>query len=878
VAYEDLRAHVDPTGALSSVPDSLFLGYVADHKLLDGAPPPQSNGWDALVSGVKGIPKDLAAVGKAGLGVAASTFGDIGNLSRVMTAPTPEGPAMALWNMKPSERASALGGAALAAGGPAEGMAGELAAKAGLKGLAAKVAAGAGVWGPAGALESIAAGRTSPGQVAGSAALSGGVGALMHGMAGEPRPAMEPPTAPPPEGTMIARSGIGPLVSDVKTRLSGLGPQGHEIRNKIEAAVQQSQSEPGQYLEPFSAALQDITKGTGSHALTNDQRSALLGVLERQQNPGTVPENLLPVAQQMGEYFGGTGQRATGLGVTVEGKPFKPLPDYFPHHAPTVDELSKSTDLQAAMARNLQDLGVAKSPEEADALVQDQLKFVKSQGKHGGQLATRAIAAMNPDASPEALRNALLNPKPKLRQPGSSLEFSRTINSPFYDPRPDVVFPRHVVETEKALAEIQHYGQDASKLTGLWQALPPEKHREAEWLIRTATESHEAVDPRFTKALGALRNLQLSAFSPGTTYKNVTQRANNLLTSDVPEFAAHGMVPTKAAEKTAARSGALAEGAHENLAQALGNEPGVMGKYLKTIGFTPVERGNRRTASETGIKEAQKYAARLAKNPNDRVAAYRLARAGVPGATGALTDQQGRLAALNRSNLAQFRSHPLDLPDWFTSHPLGRTLSLFKGFDYQQTKLVLDETLGRLGSGQPGDVARGVRNLAIVAAVYPAIGETVNDVYGLLFNREKPKETAARTKAFIEDVARTASGKMTPPQFAKKYVGRYGEDMLAGAAPGTGGALVQAAQFGKGDRGGSIAKYLAGPVVSRTAEAGQLASDLGGKLAAKGGGGKPKKTEMTPAEKRQILRLTLGGMGSLAGAWMYPSNSKKKAQ
>lgn len=860
-----------------------------------------------------------AAMGKVKAGLAdlaKNTVADIGGLGALLSNPSQAG--LAFIGASPEAQQHMLGGAALGAGAPAEKFVAEKLAGRALGPLLTKLAVGAGVWAPVGAASSVLAGRTAPGQVAASAGLAGGLGALLT--KGEVPPSARPfmpPVAtseralgqmheladagvlpgtgiaesavvPPAEGTMLARSPLGPVVSSVGQRLKALGPEGAQIAAKVNAVADESRIGAANVLEPFDTALHAATRGRPGVNLTPDERSAILGVLERRQPTEGVPPNVLPLLEQEQNYFARTPARASQLEVTTknpltgERAPFAPVPDYFPHQYNSADELKSDADLRQAIERNLLDKGQAATPEEANRAVLDYAQYVDSGGRKGGQLAMQVAARANPGATPAKLRNWLLNPVPNVRRAVGSLEFTRTVNNPFYDPRPEVVFPRHVEAVERGLSEIKHYGQDATQLESLKNALPPQSQRTAEWLTRTATESHEPPDPGMAKWLGRWRAFQLRTFTPLTTTKNFSQRVNNLLTSNVGSFLRRGVFTDPESRYLASRSGALAEGSHETLAQALGERPtaGPV-RHLRDIAFSQTERGNRQTGAMVGVEDARAYANRLARNPRDPVARARLEDLQidpdeVASQGGRLTPAQEDVASLHRSELGQFRSHPIDLPDWMTSTPLGRTLGLFKGFDYQQGKLGLQETLGRMTSGRPGDLRRGLRNLAIVGTVYPLAGEAINTLYSVILKRESPQHAAQRTQEFIDDATKVARMQMTPPEFAKKYVGRYGQDMLAGAATGTGGALVQAFGYGQGDQGGSLTKYAVGPALSRPAEAAQLAVDVGRRLSQQGtpassnratGGRKP---VMTPAQQRQALRLVFQGWGSMAAPYLVP--------
>ena len=111
-------------------------------------------------------------------------------------------------------------------------------------------------------------------------------------------------------------------------------------------------------------------------------------------------------------------------------------------------------------------------------------------------------------------------------------------------------------------------------------------------------------------------------------------------------------------------------------------------------------------------------------------------------------DLRDRLtAASHLVDMSQFRSRPEDFPSW-AADPWGKVLWQFKGFAYNQTRFIAKETIGELRAGRTG---RGLRNLLLLATVFPMGGELIRALKDFLMGRE-PKEFDSLLQRWLDDL------------------------------------------------------------------------------------------------------------------------------
>jgi hypothetical protein len=295
-----------------------------------------------------------------------------------------------------------------------------------------------------------------------------------------------------------------------------------------------------------------------------------------------------------------------------------------------------------------------------------------------------------------------------------------------------------------------------------------------------------------------------------------------------------GRALTKKGGDLAIDSGAISETALANVRHAIRPGSDFVDHYLKAIGFTPVERINRRLAANIGWTYAQKMAKRLKANPNDAFARRELAALELDASKivgqGGLNEKDLVRAAKVFVDRTQFRQREIDLPSAFTSSALGRNVTQFKGFSYQQAQFLSREILDKARSGTPQGQARAARNLALLVGLAPLVGEGVGNARAFLLGKERDQEGLLR---YIENL---------------------------GYAGGLGIMLDAIGSLKYSPEG-----YLAGPTASTIGSVGRAAWKGGERMLEKGEG-------LTAGEKRQMARALPGG--ALVANRLFPTDEQ----
>lgn len=854
MGYEELRKKFDPEGHLAGVPDEGFLAYVADHQG-GGVPSP----WEVLPGLVKNVvqgavsdagalvTQPFRSLARAGQDVAAAVQG------KRPLPPTPEEVA------RQKQFGAAAAATVLPFPGATKAIEGALPASVGpfLKRLVAGGAVGA----PAGALDATLRGNATPQSVGVATGLGAILGGVTHGVLG----GREAPQAVVPEATseralgqmheaadagllpgagvaeeavpkpvgspgVLARSPLRPLAS-VEERLRQAGPSGERLADLVKRADDLGEVEAGK----VKVSLQRAGFGKLSAAEDAQVHDAAIGKLS--------PDALSPRARSVFEAWDAYRQtvlpraKGSGLQVILPGGERVPLPEeranYFPQHPAPDAQLKGGKVRQAVVANLARNQGL--SPEAAAATVDDYLA-AKAGKKGAGALAAQAIAKQNDRPVSWAMnrmRRGFLAPTVER---SANVERARLYDNPFYDPSPSRQFVPYIENTEHRIAEATHLGPNNENADALVKQLPEERRREAERLARLAVGAQEPQDAPLANLLHAGRHLSSLKLGPFSALRNLTQSTNTALRADLPSLLRGGAKAlTKAGGETAMASGAASEHALHNVAHQVGAESGFLAKWLKGVGFTQSEQFNRRVAANVGAEYTGRMARRLVKNPADAIARAELADLGVsPDAVlkaGGASADDLLVGAKRFTDQTQFRSRPLDLPAMASDNAVTQNAAQFKTFSFQQGRLLAKETLDRLRSGDPKNIARGVRNLAILATVFPAAGEVVNDIEAAVTGKKRPGPGVQR---WLEDLQQTGGA-------------------------GLGSDVLQSAEFGKGDKGGSLALTMAGPTLSTAYGLGQTAYDI-----AKSGG------KVTDPQKRYLLRTALGGLGTIIAPRVVP--------
>lgn len=795
-----------------------FLGTTAGTHSTGGseAGPPGSS--------VPAIPGNVfMAVPRAAYGVGKNVVSDLANIPRGLVA-DPLAQVFQNRAATPEEEKRSFSGLAgltglVTAPGIAE-AATMGAAKIGGPQLLQKILAGAGsgalLGGGDAAIRSGGQASAIPGGAAGGAVLGGALGGVLPGhRAAGPIPS---------EKGVAARSPLAPFISSVDERMAQAAPEGEAISGMVKKA-----DDLGEVL----AGEQKVAlRRAGFHKMTREEDQQLHDVMQGLLKPEAATPRVQAIMAVLDPYRKGVIPRAREAGITAGF-----IENHFPQHVAPVEHMAKGK-VREDMIRNLVNRKLAASPEDAAAAIDD---FVAAHTKEvAGGRAAKVIA----DFNNISLEDATQKMRRGFRAPRTSkmgnLEYSREFNNPFYDPSPSRQMPRYIENVEHRIGEAGQMGPAGEKVQALVNNIGNDNARSAvERLSRVATGSLEPQDSQAGNVLRKAQAFSATKLGPLSALRNLTQTpTNSLLRSDVPSFLRGiGRAATKAGEETAVGSGATSEHSLHNVAHQVGADTGFVSKWLKSVGFSQSEAMNRRLAANIGYEYTKKMASRLAKNPGDKFAAAELKSLGLdPAKASSMTERDLLIGSKRFNDQTQFRSRPLDIPSWMSDNPYTGNMAQFKGFTSQQGRLLAKETLDRLRSGTPGDKARAVRNLAIIAAVFPAAGEVTNNI-----------------NSFIQGRKRDTKG-----------IERYLENLTQVGGTALGADILQSAKYGEGDQGGSIAKNVIGPTGATAAGIGQTIIDANNK------------GKLTDSGKRFLIRQLGGGVGSMLAPRLVPYKNERK--
>jgi hypothetical protein len=413
---------------------------------------------------------------------------------------------------------------------------------------------------------------------------------------------------------------------------------------------------------------------------------------------------------------------------------------------------------------------------------------------------------------------ALLNQfrKRAIKRQGS-LEFSRQVDLPFYDPDPLRVLPPWVHSASLRLTHIRELGQTPDRVNHLIKAIDTAGGNAVfvragvDRILRTVEEP----DTGLAKLSRAVRIF--SGFKLGlSSLANSSQGAlNSIFASDLPSTFAGGKATfSKAGWRFGEQSGAALEGVINEMTRYAGAENHALGTFLKAVGFTGTERANRVWAATSGKTYLERMVPLLKQGPR---ASDRWSLSGGAGRArkvitelgidpdallkrGAPTGDEIFMAAKRFSDSTQFRADAQDLP-FFASTAMGKMFFQFKQYIYGQTRLLNREIFEEFREGRYG---RGTRSLIVLATIFPMAGEVIQDLRGLLTGRKRPGfgEPLAR---YMDDIGATgALGVLDSVMGAAKY-GRVAE-WIAGPTLGQAGTVIEDVAKDV-QKGGALADY-----------------------------------------------------------------------
>lgn len=162
---------------------------------------------------------------------------------------------------------------------------------------------------------------------------------------------------------------------------------------------------------------------------------------------------------------------------------------------------------------------------------------------------------------------------------------------------------------------------------------------------------------------------------------------------------------------------------------------------------------------------------------------------------GELSEAQLGRAGGRMAELTQGRAQSIDLPPFWTNHPAFDMVFLYKKYAFRQGKVMKDALM----TGSP---AQRAKNLAIVAAIFPIVGEAAGDV-------------KATIKGAIQgDIGKAVRDRAdyigTDSPIINRFIANYMQVWTLGLL----GEAVQASSSGQA----GLLKFVSGPVLSDATE------------------------------------------------------------
>ncbi len=438
-------------------------------------------------------------------------------------------------------------------------------------------------------------------------------------------------------------------------------------------------------------------------------------------------------------------------------RPFRRRDNFYPHVIPSTEAL-KSGAIRQDVIDNLVRLDVRPGAESAARFLEEYRAFVDKGGR-SESLEKFLVDSGQAKSRGEAFMLLTRFRKRHIRRQGS-LEYSRQVDLPFYDPNPGRVLPPFVHSASLRLAQIQEFGQANEMVNHLVRQISeagahPKKVAKVRLMVDRALRMVEEPDADSAKLSRTLRMLQ--GFKLGlSAIPNVSQGAlNSLLASDLRSTlaGAKGLM-SKEGRRFAMQSGASLEGVVNEMVNYAGGENAALSKFLKGVGFTATEQANRIFAANAGVTYARRMLDRLKANPQDGRALKVLDELGLDTETllkkGKIGGDDALMAAKKFSDLTQFRADAKDLP-LFASTPTGKVFFQFKQYIYGQTRLLHREVVEEFSAGRFG---RGTRALLVLGVVFPMAGEVIQDLRSMITGKKRDSDALKR---YFDDMAATGA-------------------------------------------------------------------------------------------------------------------------
>lgn len=544
---------------------------------------------------------------------------------------------------------------------------------------------------------------------------------------------------------------------------------------------------------------------------------------------------------------------------SIDGFTKRSVDNYFPHHVPHWNAVKK-TARDIALGRTMGNKGSLRwnvlynavhkqkrfgNTDEAAAVLDGWIEWAASGGRKrvGDSPGVKAFAEWlmkdqgidnADDALALANRTFLQKTGGKRLPEFGSLEKSREINFPFWNPDPGQVIPEYMINSVSRLSVIDEFGKNEAGLARLISSVRKGQGQDAAKELDKLVRKMMGTDKRTRSAtLAGLRNLNTLLLSFAQIL-NLGQTPTNVLLASDHKSLWYGwrMAFTDEGVINALRSGAISP---EILRQTIRRSSGgdaFASRLLNATGFTWTEHFNRVVSANAGMRYFEREVARLIDDPGNIRIAERVAElggdvptilrrngVGVPknitewtaqkaakvkvkpdfigpfGDTNKILPGGGRpshkgleigykrplltenevLEAGNTfTTKTQFLNNPENLPA-FASSEIGRTISQFKTFAFHQVILLKDEF-----RRDP------LRTAIILGTVFPMTGEVILDLRSLVTQEKRPTKaldryldniTSAGAYGLVFDLYQSAKWGRSLEFFAGPTAGLVGEGL-----------------------------------------------------------------------------------------------------
>jgi hypothetical protein len=573
------------------------------------------------------------------------------------------------------------------------------------------------------------------------------------------------------------------LVKPLAVRIADEGNgSGKDLVKLLRTARDRGEVAAGQLL----AQLDDVKLS----ALSKEERLELTDALEGRKAP-TTPK-IKDAFERTRELTDAVAKVAVDLRLQVKGGPgqkrrdFVPRANYLPHIIRPVAALKRGRVREDVIA-NVAHINAAPDAKAAERMLDEYIEYVESGKKLDKVLDYLVSTGQAPDRATALARMERF--KSQVKREGS-LEYSREVNLPFYDPDPARVLAPHLASQAIRLTQIALFGQDDQRINA--EIL---KMREAGANTKMVREAVDRIlgrtqegDDAAARVSRLLRSIQTAKLGLAVIPNSFQGTMNSLVAADLPSVMLGWKATlSKEGRRFAIESGAAIEPVLSEAHREFGGSE-LMSKYLNATGFSATEQLNRVLAANTG----KIYLGKLfeaARNGDKRGSRLLREFIGIEAADaalrgGKLRDRDILLGAKRFSDLTQFRSRPEDLPG-FASTNMGKVFFQFKSFAYNQTKLMHGETVTAFKNGE---VNRGLRTVFLLATLFPLQGEIVRLLREMLRGAE-PKEYETAWAHYWDSLA--ASSALGVLGDVLQTTGKKrGLEFLAGPTLSTGGDSI----------------------------------------------------------------------------------------